>query len=208
MFTPELARIVNGILFKQTVYEDGDWPIEAKLDVLRESLNVVEGLVYDPGFRFTVENAYSLRDRDPDVIRTVIGHDDALDVFLEDEKILLKRAGIPEEYATTLLDDLKEMRQEALPGPEQGEAQNVFVALGRLYYHLKEITEDAAEKMESSKWDQTIDAVLAGETGALLIGLNASALAAMIGLSASSSAVSTVFGGALISRVKPLLAKK
>ncbi len=133
--------------------------------------------------------------------RSIVENSDNFEMFLDLEKEVLLRGGVPAEVTELLieasLETIEEIRARAKPPSEVMEIVRVLRDRACL------VSADLkAKAIDESRWDgikARIRKTTLGIGGAALIGLNASALAATVGITSVGSVVSAALGGAVLS---------
>lgn len=120
--------------------------------------------------------------------------------FLELEREVLRKGGVPhdtiERILESCLEAIEEVRERAKPPSE------IIDTVRTLRDRACQLSQDLTDKaVRESRWSDIrtrLKKVTLGAGGLALVGLNASALAASVGITAVGSVVSAAFGGAVL----------
>jgi hypothetical protein len=72
MFAPEIAHLMRLIEYSTDVQNGDTWRKDTALQILDRGSELIEQLMYDPMFRWTIENANAIRQRDPEAFHEVV----------------------------------------------------------------------------------------------------------------------------------------
>jgi len=187
-----IANSIKGLNFNLEVFKELEWEAETRIRLINESIGILDEIILDPVFNFTLQFAHQIKVTDTEVIKAVLAGGEPLLEFLEKEEFLLNSEGLNEEYIKLVIRETKTILESGLKGmipPEE-----VFKALVRLKFRLIEVKEKKVKK----GWGSAARKLSLGLGGGVLIYINASGLAVTLGMFGPLSALSAAVGGSLI----------
>lgn len=133
--------------------------------------------------------------------RNIVEDPNNFKVFLELEREVMIRSGIPPQVVDRLIEasyrTLDEVKARAKPPEELSAYVHLLRDRACLLFHDLEI--DAVDKQRWGNIKSKIKIATVGIGGAALIGLNLSALAASLGMTTVGSGISASIGGGIVS---------
>lgn len=161
------------------------------------------------GFLDRASSEYKRRQAKIDEFRSVIEESDRFDDFLDLEREILIKGGLHRDTVEALIEasreSITEVRERAKPPSEVLEAARLL--RDRACVLASDLIEEARQQDRWEDIKERIRKVILGLGGAALIGLNASSLAASVGITAALSVVSVGIGGAVVQSAAADIAK-
>ena len=156
----------------------------------------LEWLIEDNEFRNDLDRLYYDEEKTQDFY-SILENPDQFRQFLNLEKKLLRLGGLREDVAEQLIEECWSVYEDV-----HNNGKELYpVDLRDALYNLKERTCNIITDQRKILSARTLEKrVLLGLGGALVIGINASSLAATFGLTIPGSQISIAFGGALIGK--------
>jgi hypothetical protein len=187
-----VATAIKGLDFNLKVFGEEDWGMETRKRLIDESVELIDEIILDPVFCFTLQIAYATKGSSEEQLDIYIRDATALLSFLEKEKLLLAGSGLHEEFVQQLVDKTKEVVERGLKGLSSPE--EVFKAVVRMKFALL----DARDVPQRPGWIKVARSLAISLGGAALVSLNATGWAASMGITGPLSALSAAAGGAIL----------
>lgn len=174
---------------------------ESLLECLTIGCNALKQLATDPMFHQQLESMAQAQVQNRDVYRSIVGNTaHFVHGFLQVEREALRSAGLRPELINFLLNDAATLRTLLLSttiDPE-GILAHVRLLQNWVCTAADQLRTGAVSEQQWQRSRQRARHATLGVGSTLIIALNASALAEMVGLSQAGSAVSTALGVVLL----------
>lgn len=195
----EPVKAINQMYDLLTRYQTGVWHEESPRDLLVQCAETGYSLLREETYvKALAEDARTLQKRAEDHradIQVIMNGDHFEAPFLRDETLLLEQAGTNPLLIEVILQYCREAREEARRA--EFDANKFHTELGELREEMRQLRTEFSKRGGRRLFQRLMDCFY-GVCGCALVGLDASAFAASLGLAAASSAVSGAVGSAIV----------
>lgn len=187
-----IAQTITSLEFNLIAFGEGDWGPEVRARLIDESVALLDEILLDPVFCFTLQLAQEAKTSPEKSFKAYVAGSAPLLSFLDKEKVLLAGSNLPNETIDRIIQETRRTIESGLGGLTS--AEDVFQSIVRVKFALLA----ARENQKPSKWRKVARALSSTFGGAALVTLNATGWAASMGITGPLSALSAAAGGSLL----------